>query len=392
MALFRYSAIGVDGKSVRGVIDADSLDQAKERLRNREIIVTKMGIAKKESRASLGSETLIHFTRDIAGLLRSGLPLYESLLTLEEKYRMHKHHFLFLDLCDQVKQGKALSQALAIYPGSFNAVYISMVAAGESTGSLEKAFFQLYKVISRSEKFRKQIRSAMVYPAFLSIFCLVVLMGLFLFLIPSMRELLEDRKLHPMTQIVLSISKSLEAHLLLFATAIASVIGVGVFIVKMKSFKDFCKKALLYVPFFKGIFTETVLMRFSRVLAVLLSSGVPIIEALKLARSVMNHVSFEQAVKSAEEGIVQGRKLSEELKKSGLFPPLMIRMLATSEDTGNPSEMLEHVADIYEEQLERTLVQFTNLLQPVMLLLLGVIVGVVLLSVLLPLTDVSTLL
>ena len=124
----------------------------------------------------------------------------------------------------------------------------------------------------------------------------------------------------------------------------------------------------------------------------LFRSGVPIVEALKLARSVMNHVSFEEAVKQAEEGIVQGRKLSEELRKPGLFPPLMIRMLATSEETGTPSEMLEHVADIYEEELERTLVQFTNLLQPVMLLLLGIIVGVVLLSVLLPLTDVSTLL
>ena len=106
----------------------------------------------------------------------------------------------------------------------------------------------------------------------------------------------------------------------------------------------------------------------------------------------MNHVSFEIAIKNAEEGIIQGRKLSDELRKSGLFPTLMIRMLATSEETGNPTEMLEHVADIYEEQLERTLVQFTNLLQPVMLLILGVIVGVVLLSVLLPLTDVSTLL
>ena len=133
-------------------------------------------------------------------------------------------------------------------------------------------------------------------------------------------------------------------------------------------------------------------MRFSRVFAVLLSSGVPIVEALRLSRSVMNHVSFEEAMIQVEEGIVQGRKMSDELKKSGLFPPLMIRMLATAEETGNPMEMLEHVADIYEEQLERTLVQFTNLLQPVMLLILGVIVGVVLLSVLLPLTDVSTLL
>lgn len=392
MALFQYAALGIDGKKLRGVIDADSLEQAKERLRNREIIVTQMGLAKKEGRVSLGSETVIHFTRDLSGLLKSGLPLYESLLTIEEKYRSHKFHFLFLDLCDQVKQGKDLSQALMLYPKTFNSVYIAMVASGESTGSLEKAFVQLYKVISRNEKFRRQISSAMIYPAFLSVFCLVVLIGLFLFLIPAMKELLEGRELHPITKTILAISNCLEKYLIFFLIGGATIIGGVVCVVKTKAFKDQCKKWLLYIPFFKTVFTESVMMRFSRVLAVLLSSGVPIVEALKLSRSVMNHISFEDAIKKAEEGIVQGRKLSDELKKSGLFPSLMIRMLATAEETGNPTEMLEHVADIYEEQLERTLVQFTNLLQPVMLLILGVIVGVVLLSVLLPLTDVSTLL
>ena len=392
MALFQYSALGVDGKKIKGIIDADSLASAKERLRKSDVIVTKLALSKNELKASLGSETIIHFTRDISGLLRSGLPLYESLLTIEEKYRSHKFHFVFLDLCDMVKQGKSLSQALLHYPKSFNAVYIAMVASGESTGSLEKAFVQLYKVISRNEKFRRQLRSAMVYPAFLSAFCLVVLVGLFLFLIPAMKELLEGRELHPMTKAILVISNFLEKHFLALGISLACIAFGGIYTAKKKSFRDRSKKLLLYIPFFKTVFTESILMRFSWVLAVLLSSGVPIIEALKLSRSVMNHVSFEIAIKNAEEGIIQGRKLSDELRKSGLFPTLMIRMLATSEETGNPTEMLEHVADIYEEQLERTLVQFTNLLQPVMLLILGVIVGVVLLSVLLPLTDVSTLL
>jgi general secretion pathway protein F len=392
MALFQYLAVGASGKMIRGIIDADSLELAKERLRAREIVVTKMGPAKKEREANLGSETTIHFTRDLSGLLRSGLPLYESLLTIEEKYRSHKFHFLFLDLCDQVKQGKSLSQALSAYPKSFNPVYISMIASGESTGNLEKAFVQLYKVVSRNEKFRRQMRSAMVYPAFLSAFCFVVLVGLFLFLIPAMKELLEGRELHPITKTILHISNHLEKNLIFYVIGSGLVTLLAIFIAKTKLFKDKCKQWLLYIPFFKTIFTESILMRFSRVLAVLLSSGVPIVEALKLSRSVMNHISFEEAIKNAEEGIIQGRKFSDELKKSKLFPPLMIRMLATAEETGSPTEMLEHVADIYEEQLERTLVQFTNLLQPVMLLILGVIVGVVLLSVLLPLTDVSTLL
>jgi general secretion pathway protein F/type IV pilus assembly protein PilC len=351
-----------------------------------------MKLSEKEGRVALGSETVIHFTRDLSGLLRSGLPLYESLLTIEEKYRSHKHHFLFLDLCDQIKQGKSLSQALAVYPNSFNSIYISMIRAGETTGNLEKAFSQLYKVISRNEKFRKQIRSAMVYPGFLAAFCVIVLIGLFLFLIPSMKELLEGRELHPITKTILAISNSLEKNILFYIGFFTLSISAGSFLLKTKKCKDFFKKALLHIPLTKTLYTESILMRFSRVFGVLLSSGVPIVEALKLSRSIMNHIVFEEAIKQTEEGIVQGRRLSEELKKSHLFPPLMIRMLQTAEETGNPTEMLEHVADIYEEQLERTLVQFTNLLQPVMLLILGIIVGVVLLSVLLPLTDVSTLL
>ena len=260
-----------------------------------------------------------------------------------------------------------------------------MVRAVEGTGDLARAFEQLYKVLSRGEAFRKQVRSAMIYPAFLGGFCLLVITGLFVFVIPAMKELLEGRALHPITQTVLRMSGW---HWSVWVSGIVGTVGVVFMIKRLCPWQQWALK----IPICKTLVTEGVLLRFSRVFSVLLSSGVSIVEALKLARSVMHHPTFERAIAEAEEGIVEGRKLSEALKKSGLFPPLMVRMLATAEETGRPQEMLDHIADLYEGELEQTLVQFTNLLQPVMLLVLGGIVGLILLSVLLPLTDVSTLL
>jgi general secretion pathway protein F len=391
MALFQYTAFNDLGKRVSSIIDAESLEQAKERLKNKDIIVEKIIPLKNEAKIFLSKELVIHFTRDLSGLLRSGLPLYECLCTIEEKYRSLKVHFIFLDLADSVRSGKSLSVALKQYPKSFDAVFIAMTEAGEKSGNLEKSFGQLYKVISRNEKIKKQVTSSMIYPAFLGSFCLVVLIGLFLFLIPSMKELLEGRKLHPMTSTILNISDFLNTNLILLSMLALSIVSFLIYAFKKKAVKNYIKKSLLIIPLFKKFYQTAILMRFSRVFSSLLSTDVPIIESLRLSRGVMNHLCFEEVIIKAEEAIIEGRKLSEELRKSSLFPPLMVRMLKTAEETGNPKEMLEHVADIYEEELERALQQFTNLLQPVMLLLLGIIVGVVLLSVLLPLTDVSSL-
>jgi general secretion pathway protein F len=391
MALFEYTAFNERGRRIFKIIDAESLEQAKERLKNNDVIVEKISLLKNVKKANLTKDLVIHFTRDLMGLLKSGLPLYESLQTIEEKYRNQKFHFIFLDLADLVKSGKSLSEALKQYPDSFDKVFIAMTEAGEKSGQIEESFRQLYKVISRNEKMKKQIRSSMFYPAFLGSFCLLVLIGLFLFLIPSMKELLEGRQLHPMTKTILGLSDFLNSHFLFVATIFSSLSVFSVWGFKQLKVRNFIKKNLLFIPLFKKFYQGAIIMRFSRVLGSLLSTDVPIVEALKLSRSVMNHKSFEDVIVKAEMGIVQGKKLSEELKESKLIPSLMIRMLKTAEETGNPKEMLEHVADIYEEELERTLQQFTNLLQPVMLLLLGIIVGVVLLSVLLPLTDVSSL-
>ena len=391
MPLYTYVYLGKNGKTTQSVIDADSLASAKSKLREMRVIVTQISLSDKTKTPQINKQALLNFTRELMQLLSSGLPLYESLLTIEEKYLNHKGHAVFLDLCDKVKGGVKFSKALRGHPYIFDSLYVSMVESGENTGRLDKSLLQLYKVLARTEKFKKQIRAAMLYPVFLASFCGIILIGLFMFLVPSMKELFEGRSLHPMTKMVLAISDALNANAFwFFPTFIIAIFGL-IYLLRRPEVKKIAQKMMLHIPLLKIVIQEAVLMRFFRVMSVLLESGVPIEVALKLSKGVMNHPSYEEVIDRAGKGIVEGKKLSKLLRQSSLMPLLAIRMMATAEEAGAMPEMMMNIAEIYEEMFERSISQFTNLLQPVMLLVLGLMVGVVLLAVLLPMTDVSAI-
>ncbi|MES2345227.1 MAG: type II secretion system F family protein [Chlamydiota bacterium] len=392
MPLFRYTALNLAGKKMKGVIDADTLDAAKERLKKQEIMAITLALEKSKSELVLPFDLLLAFTRELAQLLRAGLPLYESLLTIEEKYRAHKVHPLFLDLCDKLKTGSSLSSALRLYPKSFDAIYLSMVGAGEQSGSLGPSLQQLALLIARQGRLKKQLGSALIYPAFLGIFCLVVISSLLFFVIPSMQELFEGRALHPLTQIVLAVSIFANAHITaMISTLVLTVLSLVLF-VKAPRGRIFIQKIVLTLPFFKTVIIQTALTRFCRSASLLLVGGVPLLDALALSRRVMKHQLLEKVIEDVEKKILQGARLSEELKLVPYIPPLVSRMFAIAEETGRMGAMMENIADIYDEEIERNLQQLTTLLQPVLLVILGGIVGVVLLSILLPLTDVSSFL
>lgn len=393
MPLYRYHALARDGKKTAGVIHADSYEVARELLHKQKVYVVKLLKYKDKAQAlHLPGTLLIAFTRDLSQLLKAGLPLYESLLAIEEKYRAHKAHPLFLDVCDKVKHGKTLSSALSTYPKTFDQIYISMIASAEETGSLPATFLQLEQLISKQHKLKKQLISSMIYPLFLLSFCCVVVVALFFFLIPSMQQLFEGRTLHPMTQCVLSTSVFLREHGFILTIGIFITVTGSVIFLSREQGKRMLQKGFLKIPILNRMITQAVLVRFCRALSVMLSGSVSLIEALKLSKKIMNNPLFEEVITRAEVKVMQGGTLSEELGKSPLIPSLVIRMLSISEETGNASEMLHNIADIYEEELEKGLTRFTSLLQPVMLLFLAVVVGVVILSILLPLTDVGSFL
>lgn len=393
MTLYRYEAISKEGKKTFGVVNADSYDLAKDVLRKQKILVVKLATYKDRKKSvKVPYSLLLSFTRDASQLLKAGLPLYETLLAIEEKYRATQAHPLFLDLCDKVKHGKHLSAALSAYPGAFDQIYVSMIASAEETGSLPEVFMQLEQLISRQQKLKKQLGSAMIYPLFLLSFCMIVVTALFFFLIPSMQQLFEGRQLHPMTQVVLNISLFLRTYGAMMGGGLACIVLGIIFFFSTKRGKLALQKGLLQLPLISRMITQAVLVRFCRALSVMLSSSVALIDALRLSKKIMSNPCFEEIVTNAEKKIMQGGKLSEELSKSSLIPALMIRMLSIAEEAGNTSEMLKNIAEIYEEELEKSLTRITAMLQPVMLLFLAVVVGIVILSILLPLTDVGSFL
>ncbi len=393
MPLFRYKALAETGRATAGVIDADSESVAKERLRKQKVMVTSIGLLKDNKKEiGLDRTLLLSFTKELGQLLRAGLPVYESLLTLEEKYRRHKSHSLFLDLCDRLKSGSSLSASLKRYPKTFDEIYLSMVASAEQSGSLAQIFDQLSALINKQQKLRKQLISALIYPAFLGSFCMIVIFSLLLFVVPSMRDLFEGRPLHPITHIVLALSTFVNAAwpFLLFGVA---ALGTSAFLfLRHPEGRLFLERGLLKLPLIKTLIIQAALIRFCRSLSVLLQGGVPLITSLSLSRKVMKQALLEEVIANAEKRIGEGKKLSDELKSSPLIPSLVTRMLALAEETGKTVPMLQNIADIYDEEMETHLAQMTALLQPTILLILGGVVGLILLSVLLPLTDVSSFL
>lgn len=392
MPLFRYQSLTLDGKKMSGTIEADSLFVAKERLRSRQIFVTHLSAARgPRAVLSLTRALCFSFTRELAQMLKAGLPLYDAMVTIEEKYRRDPGHPLLLDIIDRLKQGQSFSSALKMYPTTFDEIYIAMVHSAEETGSLADVFGQLALLLEKKEKLRKQIVSALIYPAFLLGFSLLVTMGLFFWVIPSMGGLFEGRTVHPLTQFVLGISTFLRTNIISLGAGAALVVTGAWMVLRRKQTRIALYTHFMHWPLVGTLLLQAALARFFRCGTLLLHSGIPLIETLRLSRQVMQHPVLEGEMERIEHKILGGAKLQSEIKLSPFFPSLVVRLLSIAEETGRMGDMFTTLAGIYEEEMEKSLTQLTTLLQPALLILLGAIVGLVILAILLPLTDVGGL-
>jgi len=391
MPLFSYEALSDKGKKIKGTIDADTLQEAKMKLIRRHVVALSIdSLSEKKNQIILSSKETLSLTRELTRLLQAGLPLFEALSALEEKYREQKTHKILLDCCEKIRSGHSFSSALSRHSKTFDLLYIAMVSNAEKTGKLAEALEELTVLLTRQLQIRKQVFSALLYPSLLSFFCLVVLSSLLFFVIPSLRELFEGRDLHIFTRIVFSASDFAcnSTGFLLAGFAAISLFFSLIFF--LPSWKRKSKKWIFSLPLLKNFFSKVAWIRFCRASATLLEGGLPLITAFSQARSVMGHPELEEIVMVAEEKISQGAPISSPFVGQKLIPPLVPRMLGIAEQSGKLSFTMQQMAQIYEDELETTLAYFATAAQPILLLVLGALVGFVLLSVLLPLTDVSS--
>ena len=391
MPLYQYKAISQQGKKFSATIDAGSLQEAKFKLIRKQVAVFQIDLlSEKQMRDRLSKTELLNLTREIGRLLQAGLPLFETLSALEEKYRGQKAHRLLLNLADLVRSGSSFSAALSNHSQTFDLLYTSMVANAEKTGRLSEAMRELSHLLSRQLEVRKQLLSALLYPALLGSFCLVVLSSLLFYVIPSLKELFNGHTLHPFTQIVFAASHfACQAKGVLVALLL-SLISLAVASSLSPRLKQKIAPFSLRLPFLKQLLAKVAFVRFCRATATLLEGGLPIVQAFDQARRVMRHPPLEEAIAAAQERISQGESIHAPFQNHPLIPPLIPRMLGIAQEGGNLPFMMQQIAEIYEEELEKTLTHFAAVAQPVLLLILGGIIGFVLLSVLLPLTDVSS--
>ncbi len=392
MAVFRYKELNSKNKEFR-FIDAENLEHAKKKLNECKILATKISEQTSfRSKFTVNKKTILSITKDLYYLLHSNLPLYESLLTLEDKYKNTKAYPMVLDLTDSVKYGKSLSTILSQYTCCFTPIYASMIRSAEQSGRLDKAFFELSAMLESDEQWNKKIRSTLLYPCFLLLFSFVILLGLFLFIIPSMKELFEGRELHPLTSAVLSVSNFMCAYLYYLAAIFAASIAAVILSIKNQLIKQSIKKIVYKIRIIKDLTTKISIVRFTTSMYNLLESTVPILTALELSKGALQHPYLEEDLDRVIAQVRQGEKFSKAIGISKHFPMLVSKMISTGEHAGSLSPILRHITALFHEEVKTALEKFTALLQPILLLLIGIIVGVVLLAVLIPLTDVSSLL
>ncbi len=392
MAVFRYKELN-SKKSHYRFIDAENLDHAKKKLNELKILATKISEQTSFRKDfTISKKILLSITKDLYYLLHSNLPLYESLITLEDKYKNTQAYPMVLDFTDSVKYGKSLSSILSQYTSSFNLIYVSMIRSAEQSGRLDKAFLELSIMIETNEKWNKKIRDTLLYPCFLLLFSFVILFGLFLFILPSMKELFEGRTLHPLTSAVLTISNFMCANLPYLGAAFVVFLAFIIFSIKNTQMKLSIKKMVYKIRIIKDLTTKIAIVRFTTSMYNLLESTVPILTALELSKGSLHHPYLEQDLDKVIALVKQGEKFSKTIGISKHFPMLVSKMISTGEHAGSLSPILRHITALFHEEVKTALEKFTALLQPILLLLIGIIVGVVLLAVLIPLTDVSSLL
>lgn len=392
MPLFHYQALDSKGKKLKGFIEAFDEKEAKVKLRDQGVFITRLSSNSPSlSKQNIKGEELVNLTALLSQLVSSGIPLYESLLAIEEQYRGAKFHRILLSIAEQVKGGARLSQAMNSFPDSFDRLYVSMVAAGESAGALDIVLDKLSILLDKKMKLKREINTALIYPMILGLFALTVISVLLGFVIPSIEGIFEGRKLNGFTQFVINLSHIAREGWPIYIPLLAALIGVGVWQYRKPATKLYILRQMIRLPLIGKIIIESAMSRFCRTMATLQLGGVTMIESLRLSRETLNNPTLEEEIAKAESRIIEGSRLSQELMKSKLIPHLVPRMLAIGEETGHLSTMLNKVADIYEDELDKTLKRSLTLLQPIILIGMGFIVGLVLVAILLPLTDLSNL-
>jgi type IV pilus assembly protein PilC len=392
MASFIYQARDASGRPIKGDIEAVDTQAAALSLMDRGLMVVSIraGAIRKAGRkrrqGKVKAQDLVVFTRQLATMMDAGLPLVQSLTALEEQTDSPSLKPVVRQTTEQVEQGHAFSEALAEHPKVFNKLYVSMVEAGETGGLLAEILDRLACYLEASSRLKKKVKSAMTYPVIVCVVALGIALFLIVKVIPIFGGIYKDfgAQLPAPTQILIDISDFVRTY---FILAMGSLAGLVFAIVKFKRTRRgtaLWDRMKLRLPVFGKLVHKICISRYSRTFAALLRSGVPILETLRIVGQSSGNTVVEAAVLKTANSIEHGDNLAVALGQHKIFPPMLVRMISAGEQTGKVDVMLEKISDFYDEEIEATLTGLTSLIEPLLIVFLGVVVGSIVICMFLP--------
>ena len=397
MAEFLYEARSRTGEVKKGVMEADTAEAVQSRLKGQNLTPVKVRKKPKEIYINIGSpvsdKELVIFTRQFATMIDAGLPLVQCLDILAAQGDNKQFNKILKDVKGYVEQGGTFSEALRRHPKVFDALYVNLVAAGELGGILDTILGRLAIYIEKRVKLVRDVKKALIYPSVIAVVALTVLIVLLTFVIPSFESMFQDfggeSSLPAMTQFVINLSDAFVGNIVWIV--LFAVVSVTTIIVtyRMPRGKVFWHRAILTVPVLGPVMRKIAVARFTRTLGTLLASGVPILDAMAIVAKSSGNVVVEKAVNTTAERIREGRTMAEPLMETKVFPSMVVQMIGVGEQTGALDQMLNKIADFYEEEVDVAVAALTALLEPIMLVVMGGMVGFMMIAMYLPIFDIA---
>ncbi len=398
MPIFAYTARETgSGRELRNTVEAANEQAAIAALLNRNLLVVEIRekIAKRgQTRGGrVALADLVVFTRQLATMIDAGISIVQSLQALADQTPNKVMRDTVHDICTRVESGESFSEALSRHPKAFNKLYVAMVSAGEKGGLLSEILARLATYLENTERLRKKVKTALMYPTVVSIVAVVITVFLLVRVIPTFKEVYSGfgAKLPGPTLVMITISELVQHYLLYLVVLVGAGVWGWFYYIKTKNGRDFWDKLRIRLPIFGQIAHKICLARFTRTLASLVRSGVPILEVLQIVSQTVGNTVMEKAIKTSATDIERGEGISAALGKHPVFPSMIIRMLSAGEQTGNIDNMLERVANFLDEEIDTTLSGLMSLIEPLLIVFLGVVIGSMVVCMFLPIFNLANI-
>jgi type IV pilus assembly protein PilC len=378
------------GREIRSSVEAATEQAAIAALLNRNMLVVsiqeKVGKKGKTSGGSVALQDLVIFTRQLATMVDAGLAMVQSLQGLAEQTNNKVMRDVIKDVCARVEGGDSFSEALQKHPKVFSRLYYCMVSAGEKGGLLAEILARLATYLENAARLRKKVKSAMMYPTVVTVVAILITIFLLLKVVPVFGEIFASfgSKLPAPTQFLIDISNIVKHWIVLILAGGGGLVYAWLYFIKTPPGRLFWDTNRIRLPIFGAIAHKICLARFTRTLASLIRSGVPILEVLQIVSQTVGNVVMEKSIKTAASDIERGESISVALGKHAVFPSMIIRMITAGEQTGKIDNMLERISDFLDEEIETVLSGLTALIEPILIVVLGVIVGGMVICMFLP--------